>query len=85
MARASASSRVSEKLALEDFDSGNHLGTDPSFVNIQGKAEQIDKAKSLIQQLIAPEHVDRIFVPLSKVGLVIGKGGSTIQQVRTIS
>jgi len=37
--------------------------------------------KALVQQLIAPSQVERIFVPNNKVGLVIGKGRSTIQQV----
>ena len=47
----------------------------------KGTTEQIDKAKHLIQQLIAPLQTVHVPVPLSKVGLIIGKGGATIQQV----
>ena len=57
------------------------LDTDPCIATIQGLLEQVDKMKTLVQQLIAPSQVERIFVPNNKVGLVIGKGRSTIQQV----
>jgi len=50
----------------------------------KGTTEQIDKAKHLIQQLIAPQESVHIPVPANKVGLIIGKGGATIQQVNHI-